>query len=102
MEGPGPEYETLCAFGTLCLNDNLESICWANHLCNKFGIDTISTGASIAFAMEAYEKGLVTEKDTEDIDLTWGNKDSILAMIEVIGRNEGFGKILGQGTKRNV
>ena len=69
MEGPGPEYETLSAFGSLCLNDNLESICWANHLCNRYGVDTISTGAAIAFAMEAYERGLITKQDTDGMEL---------------------------------
>jgi aldehyde:ferredoxin oxidoreductase len=100
MEGPGPEYETLCAFGTLCQNDDLESICWANDLCNRFGIDTISTGASIAFAIEAYEKGLINEEDTGGIKLTWGNKKAIIELVELIGRKEGFGELLGQGTKR--
>jgi aldehyde:ferredoxin oxidoreductase len=100
MEGPGPEYETLCAFGTLCLNDDLESICWVNDLCNRHGIDTISTGSSIAFAMEAYEKGLITKQETGGIDLTWGNKEAIVNLTELICKGEGFGRLLGQGTKR--
>lgn len=100
MEGPGPEYETLCAFGTLCLNDDLESICWANDLCNRYGIDTISAGSAIAFAMEAYERGLITQKDTGGIEPLWGKKDVIVQLTELICKKEGFGEILGQGTKR--
>lgn len=100
MEGPGPEYETLGAFGTLCLNDDLESICWVNDLCNRYGMDTISCGASIAFAMEAYERGLITRKDTGGLDLTWGNQEAIVALTEQIGRQEGLGKLLGRGTKK--
>jgi aldehyde:ferredoxin oxidoreductase len=100
MEGPGPEYETLCAFGTMCLNDDLESICWVNDLCNRYGLDTISTGASISFAMEAYEKGLITKGDTGGIELTWGNKEAIVQLTELIGKKEGFGKLLGEGVRR--
>ncbi len=100
MEGPGPEYETLCAFGTMCLNDDLESICWMNDLCNRYGLDTISTGASIAFAMEAYDRGLISRKDTGGIKLTWGNKEAIVALTELIGKKDGFGELLGQGTRK--
>ena len=64
MEGPGPEYETLAAFGTMLMNDDLEAVCWANDLCNRYGVDTISTGSAIAFAMEAYEKGVISREDS--------------------------------------
>jgi len=100
LEGYGPEYETIAAFGSLCMNDNLESIAKANDICNRAGIDTISTGATIAFAMECYEKGIITKKDTEGINLTWGNHEAIVRMTELIGRREGFGAILGEGSKR--
>jgi len=100
MEGPGPEYETLGTFGTMLLNDNLEAVCWANDLCNRYGIDTISTGATIAWAMEAYEKGVITKQDTGGIELTWGNVDAILEMTKLIGEKKGIGELLGQGTKR--
>lgn len=100
MEGPGPEYETLCAFGTMCLNDNLETICWINDLCNRYGLDTISTGASISFAMEAYEKGMVTKKEIGGIEPTWGNTEAIIALTHLVGKKEGFGAVLGQGTKK--
>ncbi len=100
LEGYGPEYETIAALGSLCMNDNLESIAKANDLCNRFGLDTISVGATIAFAMECYEKGIITKDDTGGIELTWGNHEAIIKMIELIGRREGFGAVLGEGSKR--
>ncbi|MEM0010713.1 MAG: aldehyde ferredoxin oxidoreductase family protein [Candidatus Bathyarchaeia archaeon] len=100
LEGYGPEYETIAALGSLCMNDNLESIAKANDLCNRFGLDTISTGATIAFAMECYERGIITKDDTGGIELTWGNPDAIIKVIELIGRREGIGAILGEGSKR--
>jgi aldehyde:ferredoxin oxidoreductase len=96
--GPGPEYETVAAFGTMCLNPDLESISKANEICNRMGMDTISCGATIAFAMECYEKGLITKKETEGLDLVWGNARDIVAMTERIGRREGFGDILAEGS----
>lgn len=99
MEGPGPEYETLAAFGTMLMNKDLESVCWANDLCNRYGVDTISTGAAIAFAMEAYEKGIIT-KEEAGCELTWGNVDAIIEMTEQICQGRGLGAILGKGVKR--
>lgn len=99
LEGMKPEYETLAAFGTLCLNDDLESIMFANDLCNRHGLDTISTGSVIAFAIECYENGFVTKQDTEGIELTWGNAEAIVSMTEKIARREGFGAILADGVK---
>lgn len=99
MEGEGPEYETLASFGSMCLNDNLESIVWANRLCNEYGIDTISAGAAIAFAMEAYEKGIITKEDTGGVELAWGNEKAILALIDQIATGQGIGKVLGQGVR---
>ena len=99
MEGPGPEYETLAAFGTMVMNDNLEAVCWANDLCNRYGVDTISTGSAIAFAMEAYEKGIITKEDA-GCELTWGNVDAIIEMTEQIGTGRGLGALLGKGVKR--
>ncbi len=95
MEGSGPEYESMAALGSLCYNSNLESIAKANDLCNRLGIDTISTGQAIAFAMECYEKGLITE--TGGVDLTWGNPDAIVRICELIGTKEGLGEVLGEG-----
>lgn len=94
-----PEYETLGVFGALCLNDNLESIVKANELCNRYGLDTISTGATVAFAMECFEEGVLTRKDTGGIELTWGNHEAIVAVTEQICRNEGFGALLADGIK---
>ena len=95
MEGSGPEYESMAALGSLCYNSNLESIAKANDLCNRLGIDTISTGQAIAFAMECYKKGLITE--TGGVDLTWGNPDAIVRICELIGTKEGLGEVLGEG-----
>jgi len=99
-EGHKPEYETLAAFGSNCLNDNLESIVRLNDICNRYGMDTISAGSSIAFAMECYEKGLISQKDTDGIDLRWGDAGAIVAMTERIARREGFGEVLADGVKR--
>ncbi len=94
-----PEYETIVMFGSNCLNDYLESIMMANDMCNRYGIDTISAGAIMAFAMECYEKGLINKKDTGGIEMTWGNHKSLVAMLEKMARREGFGDILADGVK---
>lgn len=94
-----PEYETLGMFGANCLNSNLESIIKANDICNRYGIDTISGGASIAFAIECYENGLITKSDTDGIEMTWGNHQSIVAMTEKLVKREGFGDVLADGVK---
>jgi len=94
-----PEYETLCMFGTNCLNTNLESIIKANDICNRYGLDTISTGATISFAIECYENGLITKKDTDGIEMTWGNHKAIVAMTEKLAKREGFGIVLADGAK---
>ena len=94
-----PEYETLAAFGAMCLNNNTESIAMANDICNRYGLDTISAGTTIAFAIECYENGLITKADTDGIELTWGNHQAIVAMTEKIVRREGFGDILADGVK---
>jgi aldehyde:ferredoxin oxidoreductase len=99
MDGPGPEYETLGALGSMTLVDDLEAVSYANHLCNAFGLDTISCGGSIAFAMECYEKGLITKEDTGGLELTWGSAEALIQMVEMIGKGEGFGKFVGQGTR---
>ena len=98
-EAHKPEYETLAAFGPNCLNDNMESLIYANELCNLYGLDTISTGAAIAFAMECFENGILTSQDTGGLELTWGNSDVIVKLIEQIGRREGLGEILTEGPK---
>lgn len=96
----GPEYETLWSFGGNCGNPNLSSIIVANELCLEYGLDTISTGAVIAFAMECFEKGILTEEDTDGLDLSFGNHQSIIQLIHLIGKREGIGNILADGTKK--
>ncbi|MGA3128136.1 MAG: aldehyde ferredoxin oxidoreductase family protein [Candidatus Korobacteraceae bacterium] len=94
-----PEYESLAGLGQLLMNDNLKIAIKANDLCNRYGIDTITVGTTIALAMECYEHGLITRDDTGGIELTWGNGDAILAMVEKIGKREGFGAILADGVQ---
>jgi aldehyde:ferredoxin oxidoreductase len=94
-----PEYETLASFGSMCLNNNTESIAMANYICNGYGIDTISAGCTIAFAIECYENGLINRNDTGGIELTWGNHRAIVAMTELMAAREGFGEILADGVK---
>ncbi len=94
-----PEYETLASFGSMCLNDNLESIIKVNDICNRYGLDTISAGSTMAFAIECYEKGLIGSKDTDGIELKWGNHKAIVEMTEKLAKREGFGRVLADGVK---
>ncbi|MCR4419730.1 MAG: aldehyde ferredoxin oxidoreductase family protein [Clostridia bacterium] len=94
-----PEYETIAAFGSMCLVDDVATVIRANHLCNRYGLDTISAGATIAFAMECYERGLITDKETDGLSLKWGNKDAILPLIEMMARREGIGAVLADGVR---
>jgi aldehyde:ferredoxin oxidoreductase len=93
------EYETIGAFGANCGNTNIESIEMASHLCNSYGMDTISAGSIIAFAMECYENGIITKADTEGIELTWGNHQALVAMTEKMVKREGLGSVLADGVK---
>jgi aldehyde:ferredoxin oxidoreductase len=95
-----PEYETLAAFGPMCLNDNMESLIYANELCNLYGIDTISAGAVIAFAIECYENGILSKKDTDGIELTWGNSKAIIDVLKKICVREGIGDLLAEGAQK--
>jgi aldehyde:ferredoxin oxidoreductase len=97
--GHGPEYETLAGFGGNCQCDDLHAIARMNDLCNRYGLDTISTSAVIAFAMEAYERGLLSTADTGGLDLTWGNAEAMIAAIEAIARREGIGRLLADGVR---
>ncbi|MCP4622957.1 MAG: aldehyde ferredoxin oxidoreductase, partial [bacterium] len=94
-----PEYETIAAFGNMCLNSDLESIITACDMCNRHGLDTISTGSSIAFAIECFENGILSEKDTDGIKLNWGNHQAIVEMTKKIINREGLGDILANGVK---
>ena len=95
----GPEYETVGAFGPMCMNFDMDSIVMANHLCNAHGIDTISAGVSIAFAMYLYEKGILT-KEKAGMEIAWGNAETILKLIHMIINQEGIGKLLSKGVKQ--
>ena len=97
----GPEYETVGAFGPNCGVDDLQAIARANELCNRFMVDTISCGATIAFAMECFEHGLLTLEDTGGLDLRFGNAEAMLTMIERIARrSDRLGDLLAQGSRR--
>ena len=94
----GPEYETIVSLGSLCGISDLKYIAKANELCNKYTMDTISTGMVIAFAMQCYEEGILTKEDTEGIELIFGNKEALLTLIEKIAHREGLGDLLSQGS----
>ncbi len=96
----GPEYETIAALGSNCGISDLKAIAKGNELCNAYGLDTISTGAAIAFAMECFERGIINEKDTGGIELKFGNANAMLRFIDLIARQEGLGAILSQGVAR--
>jgi len=100
LDCEGPEYETVGTMGGECLVDDLEAICKANELCNRYGLDTISTGSVIAFAMEAFEKGIITTAETDGLELTWGSGEALVEMVHRIGKREGLGELLGEGVKR--
>ena len=96
----GPEYETTSTFGNYCAIDDLPAISKANEICNKYGMDSISCGATISWAYEAFNEGKLTLEDTDGLDLTWGNAESMVALTEKIARREGFGDILAEGSAR--
>jgi aldehyde:ferredoxin oxidoreductase len=98
--GHKPEYETLASFGGLLLNDNLDSIIELNEMCNRAGIDTISTGGAVAFAIECFENGLIDEKMTGGLKLGWGKSDEIIKLTEMIINREKIGDILADGVKK--
>ncbi len=96
----GPEYETLGSLGALCGVDDLAAISHGNEMCNRWGLDTISTGVCIAFAMECTERGILSREDTDGIDLRFGNADGMIEMIRKIAFRDGFGNILAKGVKK--
>jgi aldehyde:ferredoxin oxidoreductase len=100
FEGHKPEYETLCSFGTLILHDDLDAIIELNEMCNRAGIDTISTGAVVAFAIECFENGLIDEKKTGGLKLGWGRSEEIIKLTEMIINRKGIGNILADGVKK--
>ncbi|MFX1502730.1 MAG: aldehyde ferredoxin oxidoreductase family protein [Promethearchaeota archaeon] len=98
-EGEGPEYETLGTFGSMCGVGNLEAITLAHFLCNEYGLDTISAGNTVGFSMECYEKGILTKEDTGGLELNFGDADLIIDLVHKIGKREGIGDLLAEGTR---
>ncbi len=99
VRGEGPEYETLCGFGSNLQCDNLNAIAAMNDWCNRYGLDVISTSGIIAWAFEAYEKGIFTTADTNGLELNWGDDDAIIALIHAIGQRQGLGDLLAEGSR---
>ena len=98
--GEGPEYANLQALGASCANSDLASILYANNLANKLGLDAITAGVTIAWAMECYEKGIISKRDTGGIELEWGDSHLIVALLKMIAEREGFGNVLAEGPLR--
>jgi aldehyde:ferredoxin oxidoreductase len=96
----GPEYETIATFGSYCGVEDLHAVTYANQLCNEYGVDTISCGATIAWAMDCYEHGLLTEEETGGIQLIFGDAEAMLAMLEKTLKREGFGDVLAEGSAK--
>jgi aldehyde:ferredoxin oxidoreductase len=96
----GPEYESISTLGSYCGINNLEAIAKANELCNKYGIDTISCGATIAWAMDCYEQGVISKMDTGGLELNFGNAAAMVRLVEQIAEKEGFGALLAEGSAR--
>ena len=96
----GPEYETLMAFGSNCLNNDIESVFHLGKRCDLLGMDTISCGKTIGFAMELYEQGIISAKDADGLDLSWGNDEVQVELVEKIAKREGFGNMLANGVRK--
>ena len=96
----GPEYETLWGFGGNCGNNSLDAIIAANDLCLEYGLDTISTSMVISFAMECFERGLISIDHTDGVELRFGNHETMVEMIQKIAQRDGFGDLLAQGTQQ--
>jgi len=101
-ESHRPEYESVLALGGLCMNENADDIFYMNELLNRAGMDTISAGGTVAFAIECFENGILTREDTGGLELRWGDSRSIIALIEKMIKREGIGNILADGTKAAV
>jgi len=95
--GAGPEYETMGSFGTMCMISDQAAVNKINELCNRFGLDTISCGCTIAFAIDCYEAGIL--KDTDGLELTWGNADAVIELVKKIANRDGIGDMLAEGSR---
>lgn len=98
MKGPGPQYETLCMLGSNCLVDDPKAIAKANLLCDQLGLDTISSGACVAFAMECFERRWLTKEKTDGLEIGWGDGDILIELIRKIGLREGVGELFADGS----
>jgi aldehyde:ferredoxin oxidoreductase len=98
--GKGPEFECISALGSRCGNPHLDSIMHIHHLCDEYGMDTIGVGSAVAWAMECFERGILNQDDTGGLELRWGDADLIVKLTGMIGRREGFGDLLADGTYR--
>ncbi len=96
----GPEYETIATFGSYCGVDDLQAVSYANQLCNQYGVDTISCGATLSWAIECFENGLLTVEDTGGIELRFGDATALIAMLEMTLKREGIGDILADGSAK--
>ncbi len=96
----GPEYETVATLGSYCGVGDLSAVCKGNEICNKYGLDTISAGATVAFAMDCYERGILTDADTGGMKLNFGNGEAMVTLLEMIGNREGLGDLLAEGSAR--
>lgn len=96
----GPEYETTAGFTAFVLQKDIEPVIKANYLCNIYGLDTISTSHMIAFAMLCYEKGLITRRDTDGLEISWGSAEVIMELIDRIAYRKGFGDLLAEGVRK--
>jgi aldehyde:ferredoxin oxidoreductase len=96
----GPEYEAVSGFGSNCGVDDLQAVAKANELCGRYTLDAISCASTVSFAMECFEHGLLTLKDTGGVDLRFGNADAMLKTIELIAHRRGIGDLLADGVKR--
>jgi len=97
--GAGPEYETMGAFGTMCMISDQAAVNKLNELCNRFGLDTISCGCTIAFAIDCYEAGILTDADTDGLKLNWGAADAVIELVKKIAARDGFGDLLAEGSR---
>ncbi len=96
----GPEYETVAMLGSMLLVDDLPGVAYAGHLCNRYGLDTVSAGSAISLAYLLYDRGVLTPGDTGGLPLEWGNIETALTLLEMIARRQGLGDLLAQGAER--
>ena len=99
-KGEGPEYESVGTFGAMCDIDDLEAITMAHYLCNDYGLDTISTGSTISFIMECFERGMITKESAEGMEIYFGDSKNMIELIHKIAGREGIGDLLAEGTRR--